>query len=324
MRPVGPDRRRNNEYYNDEEDSDAKPPYSLVELQELPATQNDLRSVAVAIPLLTQEAAPSTCQAGFSSQRVTASIAMPPPAINELKGQWSHMLRSDIVVDEVTQSKLNPAVLDEIVSCLWPKDCQTCGWSLGREPCALVVDDSFVIAHATLHHRKCKAPNWNDSGLHEFTGGPLLSWIASGVFIPSKERNDPATFISGIVLNPSLEMVSLRRGSEGSWELSTLQTFRGMGFTSPSEGINLGQAVPNSSIVMTPTSWRVHLPGGFEVYEVGPEPEMNKHAISKKGILAIITQAADPANLQPDVMPAMMMSKHTVAGWVPLYSKSKP
>jgi hypothetical protein len=94
-----------------------------------------------------------------------------------------------------------------------------------------------------------------------------------------------------------------------------------MGFTSPKEGIRFGSPVPGSRLVMTPTSWRAHLSGGFEVYEVSSEPEMTRLAIRQKGVLAIITQAADPGNLRPDVMQAAMLSGNTVAGWVPLREK---
>jgi hypothetical protein len=231
------------------------------------------------------------------------------------------VLRNKVLVDEVTQAKLNPKLLEELCSCLWPKDCQTCGWSLGDEPCALVIDDSIVLAHASLHHRKCSAPRWNDSGYHEVAGSPLISWVANSVIIPTGDGTDPAAAIPGMVLNPSLEMVTLRAGSGESWYLNTLNTFRLMGFTSPKEGVHLGSPVPGSRLVMTPTSWRAHLPGGFEVYEVGSEPQMNTLAIRKKGILAIITQAADPGNLRPDVMQAAMLSDNTVAGWVPLHER---
>lgn len=228
------------------------------------------------------------------------------------------MLRNQLLVDEETLNNLNPEVLDDVASCLWPRDCQTCGWSLGNEPCALVVDDTIVFAYATLHHKKCRAPSWNDSGSHQYTSGPLLSWVANGVILPVGDGSDPMTNIPGLVLNPSLEMVSLNRGSEGKWQLNTLHLFREMGFKSSRQGIDLGKPVPRSNIIMTPTSWRAYLPGGLEVYEAGPAPHMNKLAMRRKGILVIITQAADPGNLTMELMNAAMLSRHTVAGWVPL------
>lgn len=233
----------------------------------------------------------------------------------------NHMLRTQVLVDDVTRSNLDANVLDDLISCLWPQDCQSCGWSLGSEPCALVIDDTFVIAHASLHHAKCKAPQWNDSGFREFNGAPLLTWIVNGVAIPTGDGSNPRDFIPGMVLNPSLEMVSLRRANGGKWELATLNTFRTMGFIPPRDGIYLGRPVPHSTVIMTPTSWRVHLAGGFETYEVSPEPEMNKLAARRKGIFAIITQAADPGQLSPEVMNEIMASGHTVAGWVPLYQE---
>jgi hypothetical protein len=231
------------------------------------------------------------------------------------------MLRNNVLIDDVTLSKLDPTVLEELVSCLWPQDCQTCGWSLGSEPCALVVDEMIFTANTALHHAKCRAPKWNDSGPYVLNGGPLLSWVAAGLIISTGGGGGPRESIPGMVLNPSLEMVSLRRASGGRWELDTLKTFRAMGFEPPRGRIQVGVPVPKSTLVMTPTSWRVHIAGGLEVYEVSPQPEMNKLAINRKGILAIITQAADPGRLEPSVMQTVMLSEQTVAGWVSLSQK---
>jgi hypothetical protein len=228
------------------------------------------------------------------------------------------MMRTRILVDDATRHNLDAEVLDDLISCLWPGDCQSCGWSLGDEPCALVIDDSFVIAHASIHHTKCKSPKWNDSGFHEYSGAPLISWVVNSVAFPPPGKSSPKDFIAGMVLNPSLEMVSLRRADSGKWELATVHLFREMGFTSPRDGIYLGRPVSHSAVLMTPTSWRVHLAGGIEVYEISPNPEMNKRALRQKGIFAIITQAADPSKLTLDMMDKIMASGHTVAGWVPL------
>jgi hypothetical protein len=146
----------------------------------------------------------------------------------------------------------------------------------------------------------------------------LLVGLLIALLSRLQTESNPKDFIAGMVLNPSLEMVSLRR-NDGKWELAPVHLFREMGFTSPREGVYLGRSVPHSGVVITPTSWRVHLAGGLEVYEVNPESEMNKLALRHNGILAIITQAADPSELSLDVMNKIMASGHTVAGWVPVH-----
>jgi hypothetical protein len=234
---------------------------------------------------------------------------------------WKHMLRTKVLVDDVTQSNLDANVLDDLISCLWPQDCQTCGWSLGDEPCALVVDDKIVIAHASLHHSKCKSPRWNDSGFFQYSRAPLVSWVVNGIVFPVGDGSNQSHSVAGMVLNPSLEMVSLHRSGGAKWGLTTVHLFREMGFVPPREGIYLGRPVPDSSVIITPTSWRVHLAGGLETYEVSPEPEMNRLAVRRKGIFAVITQAADPSQLNLDLMNKVMASSHTVAGWVPLHQK---
>jgi len=228
------------------------------------------------------------------------------------------MLREKVLVDDATRRNLDVKVLYDVISCLWPQDCQSCGWSLGDEPCALVVNDGLVMAHASLHHTKCKSPQWNDSGVQYLSGAPLISWVVNSVAFPARDGNNPGDFIAGMVLNPSLEQVSLRRVGGGKWELSAVHLFREMGFTSPRDGIYLGRPVPHSRVIITPTSWRAHLAGGLETYEVNPSPEMNKLARKQKGIFAIITQAANPSELTLDVMNRVMASGHTVAGWVPV------
>jgi len=229
------------------------------------------------------------------------------------------MLRRNLLVDDITQGKLDPVVLDELAASLWPQDCQTCEWSLGDGQCALVVDVMAYMAHASIHHPKCSEPNWNDSGYHKVTSGPLISWVAVGTIIPAAVNGDQISYIPGVIVNPSLEMVNLGLGKDGRWELSTLTRVRESGFEPPMEGMKIGTPVRDSHLVITPTSWRVIIPGSIETYEVSPEPQMTKLVAKTKAILAIVTQAADPGALRPETMPSVMSSKHTLVGWVPLY-----
>lgn len=231
------------------------------------------------------------------------------------------MLRENVLIDNITQSKLGPEVLDELVACLWPKDCQTCGWSLGSEPCALVVSDMIVMVHATLHHPKCSEPKWNDSGLIEFNRGPMISWVAGGILIPTTGVSNQISYMPGMILNPSLETVSLRREKGEMWQFNTLSRFREIGFRSPQEEIQIENPIPDSFLVITPSSWRVTIAGALETYETGPGAHLTELAIKWKGILVIITQAVDPNKLKPEDIRTVMSSRQTIVGWVSLYKK---
>ena len=72
------------------------------------------------------------------------------------------MLPHGAVADMRTQAKLGDA-LGEVLAALWPGDCQSCGTSLGPDKPAVAIDDLHVLTRATVHHRGCQAPRWNDS-----------------------------------------------------------------------------------------------------------------------------------------------------------------
>ena len=231
------------------------------------------------------------------------------------------MLRKDILIDEITQAKLDNDTLEELVASLWPQDCQTCGWSLGDEPCALVVNDMMVMAYARLHHPRCCEPNWNDSGLYQVAGGPLLSWVGNTFAMAVLDVNDQQVYIAGLVVNPSLEMVRLSH-EEGRWKVDPLSNYRGLGYQSPQDEIFQTQnPLRDSLLVITPTSWRVSIPGALQTFELSPESIMTEYALKRKGVFVIVTQAVNPGQLQSETMEKVFESRHTLLGWVPLYDE---
>lgn len=226
------------------------------------------------------------------------------------------MLRKNVLVDETTQAKLEPETLEEVVSVLWPRDCQSCGRSLGDEPCALLVNDMISLASASLHHPRCSEPKWNDGTLR-MRRGALLSWAATP-FATSFGSGDRPEYITGMVLNPTLEMVHLERRDD-KWQLRILTSFRDLGFEPPGDRITIGVPVRRSWLTLTPTSIAVAVGGAPDTYEAPADPNVIGWARKRKGILLMATHSVDPHALNRDAMNSVLSSRHTVLGWVPLY-----
>jgi hypothetical protein len=111
------------------------------------------------------------------------------------------VLPDGAVFDEQTHSRLGDRGLDEVLACLWPGDCQTCGDSLRGGSPALVVDELDVLTRASLHHRRCWAPEWNDSLVIRTSGTALLSWRTVVALLPFDDGGREI-HAAGLVVNP--------------------------------------------------------------------------------------------------------------------------
>ena len=88
------------------------------------------------------------------------------------------------VADRRTQAKLGGDALSAVLAALWPGDCQSCGTSLGPGEPALTIDDLHVVTRATVHHRACQAPRWNDSQTLHTPASALLTWRTVVLLLP--------------------------------------------------------------------------------------------------------------------------------------------
>lgn len=91
---------------------------------------------------------------------------------------------------------------------LYAVDCQTCGRPLGTDAPALVVNAMGEWAMAGLHHRGCRAAEWNDGAVIESSAGDTITWSAESALFPvptaaSGERASCAV----LIVNPSLEVL---------------------------------------------------------------------------------------------------------------------
>lgn len=146
-------------------------------------------------------------------------------------------------VSSRTRKELGPALMERVLAHLWAQDCQTCGQALGDSSPTLVVRDLMVTATASLHHRGCRRPTWDDDPVVMIDTAALLTHITYSRLMPlatgdGPHDGPPESFTWPILLvNPGLEQVTLRRAPAGSgkqgWALGTEELFTLFGLQVP-------------------------------------------------------------------------------------------
>jgi hypothetical protein len=72
---------------------------------------------------------------------------------------------ADVLISADTRARLGSAGITEVTASLWRVDCQSCGLPLGAAPTVLAVDQAGPAGWASLHHERCREPEWNSSGV---------------------------------------------------------------------------------------------------------------------------------------------------------------
>jgi hypothetical protein len=114
-----------------------------------------------------------------------------------------------IIFDRKTHGKLGDDGLTEVQSCLYPVDCQTCGRPLGADTPALVINEMDSWALAELHHRGCRAAEWNAGPVITAPAGNTISWRAESALFPLRSESGEPSNCAMLIVNPSLEAVWL-------------------------------------------------------------------------------------------------------------------
>jgi hypothetical protein len=69
----------------------------------------------------------------------------------------------------------------------------TCGRPLGTDAPALMVNEMDEWALAELHHRGCRAAEWNDGAVIEIPAGNMITWRTESALFPlSSASGEPA------------------------------------------------------------------------------------------------------------------------------------
>jgi hypothetical protein len=146
------------------------------------------------------------------------------------------------------------------LAALWPGDCQSCGTSFGSDKPSLAVDDLPVFTRATVHHRGCRAPEWNDSLILQTSSSAAVTWRTVVLLLPFQ---DGLRLIrpAGLLVNPGLEEVSLAEDASG-WHPCLDPAFVAAGLTHPTHGIPVGNPAVGVTGHLSQTALSAEITGG--------------------------------------------------------------
>jgi hypothetical protein len=230
------------------------------------------------------------------------------------------LVLAGLLCDQKTQERLGTQALAETAGLLYAGDCQTCGRALGTEPPALCVDDMQVLAAASLHHSRCRAPGWNDNSAVFLPDRAHLTWTSLSLMMPMARgwRPDPR---ATVLVNPGLEMIFLyphgpawRPGYDLQFDQLVLPGH--VKIDSPVAGIAAWAADDLLSVTVE---------GPVEaIYEVSAPRAITDNARQHGGLLLALTHALDPGALHQGLPGARRMirdlfrSGQVVCGWAAL------
>jgi hypothetical protein len=170
--------------------------------------------------------------------------------------------------------------MEEVLASLWPGDCQTCGQSLGSTPPALLVDDLGILTKASLHHRACRAPAWNDSLVITTSSTELLTWRTVVLLLPFDIRGGEMR-VAGLLVNPGLEEVWLGRDGDG-WRPRLDPGFAAAGLTPPTAGIFIGIHASGLTGRLADGCLSTGIAGRPETYQTWAEAEIRARPTGRR------------------------------------------
>jgi hypothetical protein len=226
------------------------------------------------------------------------------------------MLPHGAVADGRTQVRLGDHALSEVLVALWPGDCQSCGTSLGPGKPALAIDDLHVLTRATVHHRACRAPQWNDSRILETPTSAMLTWRTVVLLLPFQDGRR-VIHAAALLVNPGLEEVWLTEDGSG-WHPCLEPAFAAAGLTHPAQGIPIGDPAAGITGHLSQTALSADITGRAERYTCAAEPAIRAAAAKLSGFVLIVTHATDPYQLTPDRLMDVFASPATLVGWAQL------
>lgn len=228
------------------------------------------------------------------------------------------MAVEQIHITQDVYDKLGERSLREIARWLWPVDCQTCGRFLGDDPPSLCVDDLMIFSTATLHHQVCRASGWNDSGRLDHTPEAHLSFITGLVMMPTTA--DGSDHIPMVLLNPSLELVTLERDAQERWQPRLNLAYRNAGLAPLAADGTVGTPIPGAFARVTEDSLAVSMKSApFNSYEVPATPQALDAARRHNGVLFAVTQTLHPGEITPESLGRAMQAGEVLVGRVALH-----
>lgn len=205
-----------------------------------------------------------------------------------------------LICDRKTRDKLGEDGLAEVRAQLHAVDCQTCGRPLGTGAPALVVNDMHEWAMAGLHHRGCRAAEWNDGTVIGASAGPTITWCAESALFPVPTATGGQASCAMLVVNPSLEVLYLYPGADG-WRPGYHAVFTDAGLE-PSSGpaLVLRERIAPGVTARTGDAEIAAVlsqPAPTDKYSAAAAPE-TVAAARAHGFLLVVTHALDPSDLR--------------------------
>jgi hypothetical protein len=230
------------------------------------------------------------------------------------------MAVTTLLVCEITRQRLGNDGLAELAECLWPVDCQSCGRFLGEDPPAVVVDDLTVAAVVSLHHRRCRPPEWNDSMLLVVGSGQYTTFVARMLLLPMAADDGTAVACPLMLVNPGLECVQLQRGQDGRWHIGHSRWLAHAGLVRPGPHLALGAPVDGLVARATDSSVAVVLQvPPFTVYEGPADERVLERVRDLGGVLVAVTPTLNPGDFAYSDLLEALADPRTLAGWAGLH-----
>lgn len=233
---------------------------------------------------------------------------------------------TELLVNEKVREKLGEDGLRDVTACLWAVDCQTCGGFLGTDPPVLCVDDMMVFAVASLHHQRCRIPDWNDSGMLQGVSADHLSFITRMVSLPFLSEDGREVQWPMMLVNPGLESVSLKPDASGQWRMHADAELATAGLVHPSSGFALGVPIEGVIARIMNESIAVTLEvAPFSSYEAPADSQTLECARARGGVLLGVTHALHPGDFTKEDLQGALADPRTLAGWVGVHgTRSAP
>lgn len=224
------------------------------------------------------------------------------------------------LINDKIHGELGEDGLRDLLACLWPVDCQSCGRFLGDVPPALCVDDSIIFAVASLHHPGCRAPEWNDSGMiATISGLDSLSYTTAALVFPLV-RDGQVEPWPMIVINPGLESVVLDPAEDRTWRVRPNLAFSAAGLAPSGAGQTIPGPVGGAVAFVTDASIAVAFQvAPLSTYEAPADDVIVAGARACGGFLVGVTHALNPAELTEQDLHTAMAAGQVLIGWAGLH-----
>ncbi|WP_431879038.1 hypothetical protein [Amycolatopsis sacchari] len=232
------------------------------------------------------------------------------------------MALSKVLVDPFTRSELSRSGLEELSRNLWLGCCLSCGGELADDvPSVLAVDEAVAVT-VTLHHRACRRPQWIRNGPGFL--GRYITTVTALVLVPYGDPSrDP--FLPTVLVNPSLEQVSLAPDEHGRYRATTVADHQALGFGVPAGGVIPRSETEDICSWLTEDALIVRCHQQYWRIDVPPGHPYAREIVEFGGVVLGISTALNPYDMRnPEPIKRVLRDGDLAAIVAPLNTTSPP